>query len=177
VPFPHQVQKFGLTRVVYSVWEIIIVLRTLERRTYIGETYSFPRSRNLHPPERNPEMVIRNWKQVTPYVGHETAVIWPIFRNRSTPDLGPEEAPLISARGFTRHMMQGGQVGDYHDHENVEQIYYFIEGSGKMKIDDVLYPVKAGDSVHLPPRVKHQLINDTEEWIEHLIVSLDVSKD
>jgi mannose-6-phosphate isomerase-like protein (cupin superfamily) len=74
-------------------------------------------------------------------------------------------------------MMQGGQVGDYHDHENVEQIYYFIEGSGKMKIDDVLYPVKAGDSVHLPPRVKHQLINDTEEWIEHLIVSLDVSKD
>lgn len=119
-------------------------------------------------------MVIRNWRNVTPYVGHETAVIWPIFRTKNASNLTPEEAPLIAARGFTRHMMQGGQSGDYHAHENVEQIYYIIEGSGKMKIDDEIHPVKAGDSIHLPPKVKHQLINDTEEWIEHLIVSLEV---
>ena len=119
-------------------------------------------------------MVIRNWRNVTPYVGHETAVIWPIFRTKNASDLTPEEAPLIAARGFTRHMMQGGQSGDYHAHENVEQIYYITEGSGKMKIDDEIYEVKEGDAVHLPPKTMHQLINDSDDWIQHLIISATV---
>ena len=27
-------------------------------------------------------MVIRNWRDVTPYVGHETKLIWPIYRSK-----------------------------------------------------------------------------------------------
>ena len=53
-------------------------------------------------------MVIRNWRQVTPYVGHESAIIWPVLLGKGAKDRTEEEAPLIGASGFTVHMMQGG---------------------------------------------------------------------
>ena len=61
-------------------------------------------------------MVIRNWRDVTPVVGHDTKIIWSIFR----------------AKG------------------------------------------REGDAVHIPPRVKHQIFNDGDDWIEHLIISAQV---
>ena len=82
---------------------------------------------------------------------------------------------MLAMTGFTLHRMQPGLEGDYHDHEDREQVYYFTEGRGKMKIDDEIYEVRKGDSVHLPPKVKHQLINDSDEWIEHLIVTAQVA--
>lgn len=121
-------------------------------------------------------MVIRNWKDVTPCVGHESAIIWPIFRGEGSPDKSREEAPLQGMSGFTLHMMQAGKSGDYHAHENTEQIYYFTNGRGKMKIDNEIYDVKEGDAVHLPPQTKHQLINDSEDWIEHILVSALVER-
>ena len=119
-------------------------------------------------------MVIRNWSDVTPYVGHETAIIWPIFRGQGSAGLSPEEAPLLGTTGFTVHAMQRGMEGDYHDHEDVEQTYYITQGQGKMKIDDEIYEVKEGDAVHLPPKTMHQLINDSDDWIQHLIISATV---
>ena len=55
--------------------------------------------------------VVRNWRQVTPYVGHESAIIWPIFRGgEDTAELSDEEAPMLDMVGFTIHRMQGGRV-------------------------------------------------------------------
>ena len=119
-------------------------------------------------------MVIRNWKDVKPYVGHETALIWPIFRKKGSEGKTEEEAPMLGATGFTLHLMQGGQAGDYHMHKDAEQIYYFVKGEGKMKIDDEIYAVKPGDAVHLPPGAYHQLINDSDDWIEHILVTVPV---
>jgi quercetin dioxygenase-like cupin family protein len=119
-------------------------------------------------------MVIRNWKEAIPVVGHETAIIWSIFRGKGSEGLTDKEAPLLGTTGFTLHMMQAGMEGDYHDHEGREQIYYFTEGKGKMKIDGEIYHVEKGDAVHLPPKVMHQLINDSDDWIEHLIITADV---
>ncbi|MCH8235202.1 MAG: cupin domain-containing protein [Chloroflexi bacterium] len=77
--------------------------------------------------------------------------------------------------GFTLHRMQGGQAGDYHSHESQEQVYYFIRGSGQMKLDGEIFDVKEGDAVHIPPKVKHQFINNSEDWCEHLLVTADVT--
>ena len=113
-----------------------------------------------------------NWRDVTPYIGHETAIVWPI--------LGPESAgegssynatPLQGFSGVTRHMIQPGKAGDYHVHYDREQVYYFTEGSGKMNIDEVIYPVKKGDAVCVPPTSYHHMINDTDEWLVHLIIN------
>ena len=116
-------------------------------------------------------MVIRNWRDVTPYVGHETKLIWPIYRYKGAEGKSYEEAPLEGITSLTLHRLQGGMEGDYHEHENKEQIYYFLRGRGKMKIDDEICEVREGDAVHLPPKTKHQIINDSDEWIEHLLIS------
>ena len=119
-------------------------------------------------------MIKRNWRDEVPYVGHESAIIWPIFRAKGRPDRTPEQAPLQGMSDFTLHRMQGGKEGDYHDHEDAEQLYYFLKGCGKMKIDGEIIDVREGDAVYLPPKAKHQLINDSDDWIEHILVTAPV---
>ncbi|MBT3941733.1 MAG: cupin domain-containing protein [Chloroflexi bacterium] len=115
--------------------------------------------------------VIRNWKEVIPYIGHDFAIIWPIFRSVGWPDRTPDDAPLQGMAGFTVHRMQGNQAGDYHDHEDQEQVYYFIKGSGQMKLDGEIIDVEEGDSVHIPAKVMHQFINNSDDWCEHVLVT------
>lgn len=99
-----------------------------------------------------------------------------MFRSAGWPDKTSDEAPLQGMAGFTLHRMQGGQAGDYHSHEDQEQVYYFIRGSGQMKLDGETFDVKEGDAVYIPPRVKHQFINNTEDWCEHLLVTANVAE-
>lgn len=116
-------------------------------------------------------MVIRNWRDAQPTVGHNGKLIWSIFRARGTKDRTAEEAPLDGLQSLTLHRLQGGGEGDYHEHADREQVYYFLSGRGQMKIDDHLYDVREGDAVHVPPQTRHQLVNPTDEWIEHLIIT------
>ena len=117
-------------------------------------------------------MVIRNWRDQIPYVGHESKIIWPLFTRRDPDkDDAPEQACLLSLASLTRDVVQGRVTTDYHAHQDEEQIYYFVAGRGQMVIDDEQYPVTAGDAVHLPPRTKHGVINDTEDDIEYLNIS------
>ena len=48
---------------------------------------------------------------------------------------------------------------------------------GQMKLDDEIFDVKEGDAVYVPPQVKHQLINNTEDWCEHLLITAEVAQD
>ena len=116
-------------------------------------------------------MIIRNWQDATPYVGHETAIIWTMLSEQTA---DADAAVLQGLVSVTRHMMQAGKSGDYHAHEDREQVYYIISGAGKMKLDDEIHDVRPGDTVHIPPKVKHQLVNDGDEWIEHLLVTAEV---
>ena len=104
-------------------------------------------------------MVIRNWRNVTPVVGHESKLIWSIFRAQSAEGREENEAVLLGFSGLTLHRLQGGLDGDYHEHEATEQVYYFLSGQGQMKIDGEIYEVREGDAVHIPPKVKHQISN------------------
>ena len=120
-------------------------------------------------------MVIRNWRDSIPYVGHESKIIWPILTRAGNANANPPEAGcLLGLSNFTRHIVQGRITTDYHDHQDKEQVYYFIKGRGKMLIDGEEYPVTAGDAVHLPPKTKHGVINDSEDEIEYLNISAPV---
>ena len=118
---------------------------------------------------------IRNWRDCAPVVGHESAIIWSIFRGLGAPGASSEQARLFGLTGFTLHLMQGRRDGDYHAHEDAEQLYYFTRGQGKMKIDGAVYPVTEGDAVHVPAQIQHQLLNTSNDWIEHLIVTAKIN--
>ena len=60
-----------------------------------------------------------------------------------------------------------------HVHEGdraLEEIYYFLQGSGTMWVDDEVVPVRAGDAVMVPPRADHGFRNTGDSNLKLLIV-------
>ena len=121
-------------------------------------------------------MVVRNWNDVPPVIAHDYAIVWHIFGERGSEGRTYEEAPLEGMNTFLRQMMQGGVEEDYHKHDDREQLYYITRGHGKVRIDERTYEVKEGDAVHIPLGSMHQLMNDSDDWIEHILVSAPVKR-
>ena len=93
--------------------------------------------------------------------------------------LGPAESDsdtfaltvMDNMQVIARHLVQPGQTGDYHVHFNQEQVYFFLEGTAKMHVDERIYPVRPGSIIALPATCYHQLINDGDEWTAHLLIA------
>ena len=54
----------------------------------------------------------------------------------------PERVRLFS----TLRLVPGASIG-YHVHENETEMFYFLEGCGRVQDDDKAYDVQAGDSM------------------------------
>ena len=55
-----------------------------------------------------------------------------------------------------------------HFHRLAEEIYYITHGRGRMRIEDEMRDVKAGDSIAIPPGKKHKLWNTGTETLRLL---------
>ncbi len=121
-------------------------------------------------------VAVRSWKDGQPRVGHGAAIIWPVFNRKGSLDKTDEEAPLEGLSSLTVHALQAGKESNYHSHEDEEQVYYITKGRGKMFLDDKMYEVREGDAIHIPPPTKHQIVNDSDDWIQHLIISAPVER-
>ena len=75
----------------------------------------------------------------------------------------------------TIHRLQPGLETKPHAHTDMEQVYYFTEGRAKIIVGDETIEVRDGDAVYGPPDIPHGLTNDSDDWVEHLIISADVS--
>ena len=112
-----------------------------------------------------------NWRDVTPNIAHNTAIVWPVLGPVGTASGSYRATPIRGYTGITRHMIQPRMSGDYHVHYDREQVYYFTDGCGKLNIDEVIYECRKGDAVCIPPTSYHQMINDTDDWLVHLIIN------
>lgn len=134
-------------------------------------------SGRVEKPEEKPEVVKRNWREVTPVLGHQDAIVWNVLRSVEAKERFPEGACLRGLSGTAWMRLQGlGKVSIYHSHEDVEQVFGIVKGCGRMRLDNVDTPVVEGDFVHVPPGVSHQVINDGLEWLDYLIISGRVEK-
>ena len=57
-----------------------------------------------------------------------------------------------------------------HAHPHAEEIYYFLQGTGRVLVGDIFYEVKPGDSILHPPGVRHQTWNTGNETMVFLCV-------
>ena len=120
---------------------------------------------------------IKNWRDVQPNIAHLSAVHWGGLRGaeRGSDD---ELDCLERLVGFARHALQGRKTSDHHKHQNLEQVYYILSGSGEVLFDGERYPTKCGDAVYLPSGIHHQMFNDMNEaWLEHHVISMRVEGD
>ncbi|MBI4551570.1 MAG: cupin domain-containing protein [Candidatus Latescibacteria bacterium] len=117
-------------------------------------------------------VIVRNWRNQDPYVGHISAIIWPLFRQVDMADPKPADmAQLRGMSGFVKHALQGRRTSDHHSHDTIEQMYYILKGRGQVLIGDEKRDVQEGDAIYLPVNLPHQAFNDGDDWMEHLIVS------
>lgn len=63
--------------------------------------------------------------------------------------------------GYVELEPEGGQV-PWHNHEQVE-IYFILEGTGEMCVDDEIQTVRGGQIVFIPSHAFHQLTNVGDE--------------
>jgi len=57
-----------------------------------------------------------------------------------------------------------------HSHDGLDEVYYFIEGTGRIQIDDEFYPVKPNDMVHIHGGEFHKVYNNTNEELRFIAV-------
>ncbi len=65
--------------------------------------------------------------------------------------------------------LPGQQLG-LHYHDEVEETFYFPEGTPLMWIDGHEYRVQAGDAFRIEPKEHHNIINDTNAPVDLIFI-------
>jgi quercetin dioxygenase-like cupin family protein len=121
--------------------------------------------------------ILRNWRDSESYLGHDSAIVWPLFLRVNEDDPAPHHC-LTHLSAFAGHSLQGGKSTDYHSHQDAEQYYYILAGETQVRIEDDMFPVHEGSVTYFPPGVKHQLVgDDCRDWMQYLIISCPVDVD
>ncbi|MCL4538149.1 MAG: cupin domain-containing protein, partial [Bacteroidetes bacterium] len=58
-----------------------------------------------------------------------------------------------------------GEVADLHYHEQMEEIYFVIEGEGEIELNGRWFPVNAEDTVVVPLMTRHRILNKSQEKV------------
>ncbi|MGH9847366.1 MAG: cupin domain-containing protein [Blastocatellia bacterium] len=90
---------------------------------------------------------------------------------------GSEIRPLIdrttstiSQCSLAEELLPPGATVAPHHHEALEEIYYILEGSGRMTIGEEQREVGAGDAIYIPKHSRHTLANTGETMMRLLLV-------
>ncbi len=59
--------------------------------------------------------------------------------------------------------LKPGKSTSGHSHPGQEEVYHFVTGSGMMKVDDEVFPVKQGDVILIEDGQFHQVINNSDK--------------
>jgi mannose-6-phosphate isomerase-like protein (cupin superfamily) len=59
---------------------------------------------------------------------------------------------------------------ELHRHENEEELYYIIEGSGLWQIGDQQFTGEAGTAFYVPPNTEHLMMNNGNERLKILLL-------
>ena len=85
------------------------------------------------------------------------------FKVIISPDIIPE-SPL----GLATFKYKPGQTGPAHTHDTEVEVYYVIKGSGKVRIEDQVFPLEPGNVVYISPQKEHQTKSCADDSLEFL---------
>lgn len=70
-----------------------------------------------------------------------------------------------------------GETIAAHEHEDMEEIFYFLDGEGSMQIEEEVLMVAAGDRIIVPARKNHILQNTGKDPLKFICFGVKVSPD
>lgn len=96
-------------------------------------------------------MKVKNLCETKVELVHEgTVSAWTLFK---------EDEFQSNILWFNDNLVQPGVAIEPHSHEDIEEIYYIVQGRGKMKVGEEEKDVAGGDAIYLPPLRSHSLKN------------------
>ena len=119
-------------------------------------------------------VIIRNWRSVHPTIAHKSGLDWRLLSMaaKTHGDIEAQVEPrfqcLRSITYVSLAKLQPSLSYEPHDHQDHEEIYYIISGSGNIKIGSETAQFHDGDIIYIPEKTVHSIANDGNEMVEFL---------
>ena len=119
-------------------------------------------------------MIIRNWRNVYPTIAHKSGLDWRLLAMtaKTHGDIEAEVDPkfqcLKSITYVSLAKLQPTLSYERHNHEDHEEVYYIIHGTGQIRIGSETAKFKDGDVIYIPQKSVHSITNDGNEMVEFL---------
>lgn len=119
-------------------------------------------------------MIIRNWRHVYPTIAHKSGLDWRLLAmsTKTHGDIEAEVDPkfqcLKSITYVSLAKLQPTLSYQRHNHEDHEEVYYIIHGTGQIRIGSETAKFKDGDVIYIPEKSVHSITNDGNEMVEFL---------
>ena len=67
--------------------------------------------------------------------------------------------------------MPAGTAEQRHHHETARQFFYVLSGTFTMELDGAIHTLRKGEGITIPPGIKHQAMNNSDEQVTFLVAS------
>jgi len=104
-------------------------------------------------------MDVRNIADMPPFITKDGSEIR---------ELLAEQNSCIRKQSLAEARLPPGASTTKHHHPQTEEIYYLLEGTGRMEIDGVQRDVGPGDAIAIPPGAVHQITNTGDATLKFL---------
>ena len=104
-------------------------------------------------------MDIQNINRAAPFTTKDGSEIRELLAHRNS---AIRNQSLAEAR-----LLPGASTAPHH-HVKTEEIYYILEGEGRVQVGDEVRAVRVGDAIAIPPGALHQITNTGGEVLKFL---------
>ena len=94
-------------------------------------------------------MEVRNLGEAAPFTTKDGSTIREL--------LGLPTSQLVRNQSLAEAVLEAGQATERHYHLASEEIYFLLDGGGRMEIDGEVREVGPGDAILIPPGARHTL--------------------
>lgn len=67
--------------------------------------------------------------------------------------------------------MPTGTAEQMHYHERAQQVFYILQGTATFEVEDETITIQQGQSIHVSPKIRHRILNNSSSDIHFLVIS------
>lgn len=112
-------------------------------------------------------MTIINWRSVEPKVAHLQGESRSLLQHVSRSGAGPV---MHGFQFVNRSRLAAGASHEPHHHDNHEEVFYIVGGTGAVLLGEERHAIREGDAIYVPIGTQHGLINDSDGWLDFLAI-------
>jgi mannose-6-phosphate isomerase-like protein (cupin superfamily) len=104
-------------------------------------------------------MDVRNLAEAPPFTTKDGSEIRELLAHRNS---------CVRHQSFAEARLPAGAATAPHFHPRAEEIYYLLEGVGRMQVEADVRDVGPGDAIAIPPGARHQISNYGRDMLRFL---------